>query len=337
MSKPDSEIREHHFPLDPTRTIDERLASYHGRLLDSHEMAAHRKPRVMVPFILFLLTCLSTFWVGASQWSPLQAFMHFFDDSYFMNYRRLLIANWDQGLIYMICVIGILLAHEMGHWVATLIYRVPSTLPIFLPFPLNPIGTFGAVIAMMGGKANRRQIFDIGIAGPIAGLVVAVPIMFIGISKLDYSIYEGGGVSMDYPLIFRWLISWMRIEGYENSQGVFISQLNPYYAAAWVGMVVTGINMFPIGQLDGGHVTYTLFGNAAHWVARAMFVAAIAFMVYYNTPVMMLMLILLLLVGTDHPPTSDDSVSLGPVRTVLGISSLAIPVLCFPPFVLHVG
>jgi membrane-associated protease RseP (regulator of RpoE activity) len=291
---------------------------------------------MLIPGILFLLTCLSTFYVGLTQWSPLQAIPHLLEAGSFMSYRRLLLRDWDQGLIYMVCVISILLAHEMGHYVATRIYRVHATLPIFLPFPFNPIGTFGAVIAMAPGEANRRQIFDIGIAGPIAGLVVAVPIMFVGIAKLDFSIYQGGGILLDYPLIFRWLIQWMGIEGYRPEQGVYISQLNPYYAAAWVGMVVTGLNMLPIGQLDGGHVTYTLFGKAAHWLARGIVVASIAFMIYFNTPVMILMLVLLIIVGTDHPPTADDSVPLGPVRTCLGLLSLAIPVLCFPPFVLQV-
>ncbi len=118
---------------------------------------------------------------------------------------------------------------------------------------------------------------------------------------------------------------------------VWLSQLNPWFVAGWFGLVITGLNMMPIGQLDGGHVTYTLFGQRAHWLARAIVVAAIALMVYTQTLVWLLMTVFILLIGTDHPPTADDSVPLGLWRTLLGFASLSLPILCFPPTVFVVS
>ena len=96
-------------------------------------------------------------------------------------------------------------------------------------------------------------------------------------------------------------------------------------------MLITGLNMLPVSQLDGGHITYTLFGKSAHWVARGFMVLAIAYVVYAEVQIWVLMIILVLLMGTDHPPTKDDSVPLGWFRSLLGYSSLLIPILCFPP------
>ncbi len=283
------------------------------------------------PVPLFLLTLLSTFWVGAVDWQPFRALT---DTSVTggIELRQLILENWQQGLVYMLSVVGILLFHEMGHYIATLIYRVDATPPFFLPFPFNPIGTLGAVIAMQGQEANRKQIFDIGIAGPLAGLVLAIPVALIGVSQLDLSPMQAGEIGFRMPLLLDWMIRWYGIAGYDG-QAIWLSQLNPCFTAAWVGLLITGMNMMPVGQLDGGHVTYTLFGKFAHRLAALVMIVAVAFMVYWQTYTLIVMVTLLLLVGTEHPPTSDDRVRLGPVRWVLGVASLAIPFLCFPPLI----
>jgi len=131
-------------------------------------------------------------------------------------------------------------------------------------------------------------------------------------------------------LLMKWLISWLNIEGYTPGMGIWPQQMNPMLAAAWVGLVVTGLNMMPVGQLDGGHVTYTLFGKHSFRIAEAVIVSAVAYMVYQGTPHLAIMVLLLLLIGTRHPPTSDDNVKLGWFRTALGLASLSIPLLCFP-------
>jgi membrane-associated protease RseP (regulator of RpoE activity) len=226
--------------------------------------------------------------------------------------------------------------HELGHFIATIYYRVPASYPFFLPFPVNPIGTLGAVIGMQGAYADRKQIFDIGIAGPLAGLVAAVPIAYFGVSQLDLTSQPLGGIGFRLPLLLDWFASISEVPGYEYGQPVWMNQLNPLFVAGWVGMLITGLNMMPIGQLDGGHVTYTLFGRAAHYIAQATIVFAIAFMVYHQNYMLGIMVVLLLLMGTNHPPTRDDSVKIGAFRWCLGLTSLIIPVLCFPPLIFKI-
>ena len=293
----------------------------------------------VLPIVLFFLTCLSTFWVGVSLWNPdfITPIYEAFVNKSLIEFRQRVVAHWDSGLIYMAAVMTILLLHEMGHFVATIYYRVPSSYPFFLPFPANPIGTLGAVIGMQGAFADRKQIFDIGIAGPLAGLVAAVPIAYFGMSQLDLTTNAYGGFGFRLPLLMDWFAKATNVPGYETGDVVWMSQLNPLFVAGWVGMLITGLNMMPIGQLDGGHVTYTMFGKSAHWLAQGLIVFAIAYMVYHNNFMLILMVVLLLAMGPKHPPTRDDRVPLGPFRYVLGMASLAIPILCFPPQIFKIS
>ncbi len=291
------------------------------------------KRKTVLPICLFVATCFSTFWVGISLWNPnfFAPFWRAAETRNLLEYRQMLIAHWDSGLIYMLCVMTILMLHEMGHFLATVYYRVPASFPFFLPFPANPIGTLGAVIGMQGALADRKQIFDIGIAGPLAGLVAAVPIAYFGISQLDLTTPAYGGFGFRLPLLMDWFATMTEVPGYQTGDVVWMSQLNPLFVAGWVGMLITGLNMMPIGQLDGGHVTYTMFGKLAHLIAQLTIVFAIAYMVYHNNFLLILMVVLLLLMGPNHPPTRDDTVLIGPFRYALGFASLAIPILCFPP------
>ncbi|MCH2129744.1 MAG: site-2 protease family protein [Pirellulaceae bacterium] len=303
--------------------------------------------RIRLPFILFLLTCVSTFLAGVTSWEPIYFWLqepfalHSDPQSYAMSFRRVILRHWDQGLIYMACVLAILLAHEMGHFLATVRYRIAASLPYFIPLPIIPLGTMGAVIGMDGLRANRRELFDIGIAGPLAGLVVAIPVLWIGTLQLDWTQPESGHLVLDMPILARLMLNIAQPPGYENpghlwpGQMVSIGLVNPYFMAGWVGLLITGLNMLPISQLDGGHVIYTLFGKRAHWIARAFLVIAIAFMVFAEVErIWTLMLVIIVLIGTDHPPTSNDQMPLGPVRFTIGMLSLLIPLLCFPPFAL---
>ena len=299
---------------------------------------SHRiRRRTVLPLILFFATCLSTFWVGVTHWQPVLSLESLATTGGMdlVPIRRLILSYGEQGVIYMACVMAILLCHELGHFFVTLLYRVPASFPIFLPFPFNPIGTFGAVIGMHGMQADRRQIYDIGLAGPLAGLVIAVPVMVMGILTLDVSTPGSGDIQINCPLGTLWLIQWLRPDIDPQNGYLWLSHLNPYFVAGWVGFLITGLNMMPISQLDGGHVIYSLIGKKAHWVARISIVTAIAFMVYYLAPSLVLMTILLLLVGTDHPPTRNDRVPLGGFRIALGWLSLSIPFFCFPPFILR--
>lgn len=280
------------------------------------------KRRVALPIFLFFATCLSTFWVGASHWVP--------EFASGIEMRKTIIAHWEWGLLYMVTVMAILFFHEMGHFIATIFYKIPASLPFFIPFPPAPLGTMGAVIAMDGHRATRRQLFDIGIAGPLAGLVVAVPALWFGIQQLDLNAPVQGLYDFDLPLLARWMVALLHPDA-EPITTLHGGQLNPLLMAGWVGMLITGLNMLPISQLDGGHVIYTLFGRKAHWIARTFLITAILFVVFAGVQIWTVMLVLVTLMGVDHPPTADDRQALGPVRTVLGLASLAIPLLCFPP------
>ena len=167
------------------------------------------------------------------------------------------------------CLLAILLSHEMGHFLATVRYRIPASLPYFIPFPIALIGTMGAVIGMDGLRANRKEMFDIGLAGPIAGLLVAVPVLWIGVGRLDLTQPPAASsTAVESPLLVNILMQIRQPQGYEENlaaqkglaaaemnqqwwhgQTIWTSQLNPYFMAGWVGMLITGLNMLPISQL----------------------------------------------------------------------------------------
>jgi membrane-associated protease RseP (regulator of RpoE activity) len=300
-------------------------AAQPGRFLTARDLRSRpRHRRLRRPLVLFLLCCLSTFFAGATNWLPVL---------YVGNWDaagRLIQQNWQQGLIYMAAVIGILLTHEMGHFLQTVRYGVPATLPTFIPVPVIMTGTMGAVIAMEGSRADRKQLFDIGISGPLAGLAVALPIIWYGI-KTAGPMPASAELQLGHPLIFRLLTNYLRPE---LPPGTVLNVFHPLLMAGWVGMLVTGLNMLPVSQLDGGHVIYGLFGRKAHLVARTFLVMAIASIIIFQQYNWSIMLILVILLGVDHPPTRDDSVKLGPLRCVVGALSLLIPVFCFTPVIL---
>lgn len=276
------------------------------------------------PLLLFLATCASTFLAGLCAWPQGLVLPS-------LNELAQLVAHrWQEGLVYMLAVIGILITHEMGHFLQAVRYHVPASYPIFIPLPGLMTGTMGAVILMDGREADRRQLFDIGISGPLAGLVVAVPIIVWGVVTGDPAIaheIQPGEWHINDPLIFTLLIRWLRPEFPLGTELV----ISPMLMAGWVGMLITGLNMMPISQLDGGHVIYGLFGKRAHWVARAFVCFVIGAMLYFDSYNWIVMLILVLFIGIDHPPTRNDAVKLGPMRTLIGWLSLLIPIFCFTP------
>lgn len=280
------------------------------------------------PTILFILTVISTVWVGIADWSPYSVIENCLNQASLTPLRQEIISNLGQGFLYSLYLLGILMAHELGHFLMAKWYGVPATPPLFLPFPFNPIGTLGAVIAMKGNEADKKEIFDIGLAGPLAGLVFAVPVSFLGVMSVELHQPPGGGFALECPLLLKIMMTWFHPE-YEG-QAIWLSQLTPSFAAAWVSLLVTGLNMMPVSQLDGGHVSYALFGKFSHWIGKLVLVIAIAGIVYTGEPSVAVMVLLLLVVGPEHPPTRDDDVTLGPARVLVGFLSLSIPILCFP-------
>jgi membrane-associated protease RseP (regulator of RpoE activity) len=179
----------------------------------------------------------------------------------------------------------------------------------------------GAVISMDGSRATRRQLFDIGIAGPLAGLVVIIPVLIYGL-KFN-SIYDVPVAHpLGRPMLVQWLINWLH-------PTLGVSTLNPWLTAGWVGCLITGLNMFPLSQLDGGHVAYCLFRRDAHKLSRLVTMGCIAAMIWTNNYTWAFMLILVIMMGIQHPRTANDREPLGLTRRIIGIASLSIPVLCF--------
>jgi membrane-associated protease RseP (regulator of RpoE activity) len=234
-----------------------------------------------------------------------------------------------EGLTYSVPLMTILLCHEMGHYLMAVRHRVPASFPYFIPMPIPPLGTMGAVIFQGRGVANRRQMFDIAVAGPLAGLVVTLPVLYYGITQAHFDDIPENGPGMRFgdPLLVRWLVEHVLGPIPEGQDTI----LNGYLFAGWVGVFITALNLMPIGQLDGGHILYTLIGRRAHKVALAVLFGGIAAMIYSGVFSYALLLFLLMLMGVKHPPTANDQISLGPGRHVLGWATLAFLVIGFTP------
>ena len=229
--------------------------------------------------------------------------------------------------LYSVCLMSVLTAHEFGHYFAAQHYRVPASLPYFIPFP-TLFGTMGAVIRMSPLIPNRRALFDIAAAGPIAGAMLAIPLSFTGI-MLSERVSMGDdvpGITLGDSMLF---LAFERILHGPAAEGVVL-MLHPVGFAGWTGLFVTALNLLPIGQLDGGHVAYSVFGSRSVRVAVAAFVILASVCIWFGTSYLML-LVLLLLMGIRHRPTVDDSVALGRTRTRMAMALLALFALCFTP------
>jgi len=319
---------------DPPSFTGERFLLARQRpVVEPAPIETLRRPRIhRVALWLALATILSTFWAGVGAWMPSTPFILAYEQSSWMPVRQVLLANWGTGVQFSLALMGILVAHELGHYVMTIVYKVPSTPPLFIPFPLlSPIGTMGAVIMMQSGQADRKQIFDIGLAGPLAGLVVAIPILILGILYPQPIPYAPSEVLvMGQPLLIQWLAAWLVPDRAESFIRIANSQANPLLMAGWVGLLVTGLNMMPVGQLDGGHVTFGLVGRHSYWIAVAAMTGAISYMFYSQVWIFLLMVVLVFLMGLRHPPSSNDFRTLGWPRQIVGWCSLVLPILCIP-------
>jgi membrane-associated protease RseP (regulator of RpoE activity) len=240
-------------------------------------------------------------------------------------------STWlTNGWIYAAGVMSILVAHELGHYFVALAYRVPASPPLFIPVPGSAFGTMGAVIIQAGGFAHRRALFDIAICGPLAGLLVVIPATYFGLmasEKVTVDLATTQGLDFGAPLILEWLVDWHHGPLAANER---ITR-PPLLFAAWVGIFITALNLMPVGQLDGGHILYSLIGRKAHWVAMALMLAAGCYMFYTFDIAYLIMFLLLLKMGPKHPPTADDNVELGRGRKIIGWLTLSFVIIGFTP------
>ena len=237
-----------------------------------------------------------------------------------------------RGLWYSLTILAILGCHEMGHYIACLRYGVDATRPYFLPAPLPLTGTLGAFIRIRSRIPNKIALFDIGIAGPIAGFVVAVPALFLGLwlSRID-RLPEDSSQLMELgePLLFRfaaWVVWGDVAEGHSIN-------MHPMAFAAWFGLLATALNLFPIAQLDGGHISYAVLGRRSTIVTMIMVGVAIGLTFVSSSWIAwtILLVAMIAMMGPHHPPTLDEYEQLDRGRLILAAVALVMLIVCFTP------
>ncbi len=283
-------------------------------------------PRRWRHIVLFLLTVVTTMLVGADHFASFTA--DFGSRSLDLSATELVL----NGLWYSASILAILGAHEFGHYYACRYYGVDASLPYFLPAPLPLTGTLGAFIRIRQMIPGKRQLFDIGIAGPIAGFVVAVPLLLLGMSLSHVAALPSdtrGFVELGEPLLFRaaaWLFWGTPPEGYSIN-------LHPMAFAAWFGLLATALNLFPIGQLDGGHISYAVLGRKSTIVTLGTLALLIGLTFVSSSWLVwtVLTVVMLLTFGPRHPRTIDEEVPLDRGRLWLAAFALVMFILCFTP------
>lgn len=274
---------------------------------------------------LFGLTCLSTLFMGtvlmAMYTNSLNDLVPFLSEIVRSPFVLL------KGLSFSLAIMTILLGHEMGHYLTCRYYGIDATLPYFIPAP-TLVGTMGAFIRIKSPIQHRAALLEVGIAGPIVGFVLAIPTLMIALAKSGYVTPDPSvmGIELGEPLIFR---AMELIMGKTPPPGMVIN-LHPIGIAAWFGFFATALNLLPVGQLDGGHVSYALFGRIHKWISQAFLCTLIPLGLFYWQGWLMWTTILLF-IGFRHPVTLDDSVPLSRRHTWLGWIALAMFVLCFTP------
>jgi membrane-associated protease RseP (regulator of RpoE activity) len=287
------------------------------------------RPRVWLPLLLFVATCLTTTMVGG-----LEGFLRAY--SILSKIEASDVAVWQSiwagltsGLWFSVPLMTILICHELGHFFQARRYGVYCSYPHFIPVPLWPLGTMGAAIAMDPRVPNRKALFDIGISGPLAGLVPTIIFVIVGLHWSQPVPMVPGGTAFGVPLLFQWLAQWI----VPVVPPGYIIAPHPMAFAGWAGLLLTTLNLFPIGQLDGGHVFYSLLGRRANRIVRVLFFVIVMMMIFYWSYLYSytLLIVLLALMRPTHPPTADDRQPLGLGRSILGWLTLAFIPLGFTP------
>jgi membrane-associated protease RseP (regulator of RpoE activity) len=269
------------------------------------------KQRIGINIILFIITMATTLLAGALQVgvNPLK------------NPEQIF-----KGIPFSFALMGILLAHELGHYLVAKKHGLNVTLPYFIPAP-SFIGTFGAFIKIRSAVRDRRMLLDVGAAGPLVGVVVSIPLLALGLWLSEVKMVQGQmGTNLGSSLFLSFL-SWVMIgpvpEGYDIV-------LHPVGFAGWIGLLVTSLNLLPIGQLDGGHVAYALLGEKQNKISRFVFVAILG-MGIFGWQGWLLWGLLLAIMGFRHPPLVDWWVPLDYKRKIIGWLAVAIFILTFVP------
>ena len=268
--------------------------------------------------VLFLLTLFTTTWAGHLAYAS-----SLFD-----------IQTLGLGLWYSAPLLVILGAHEFGHYGYCRRHNVDATLPYFIPAPLPLTGTFGAVIRIREAFPSKQALFDIGVAGPIAGFLALLPFLYLGVAMSQVTEIGTGAVFLGEPLLFK-LAARLHFGALPEGKDIL---LHPMGFAAWFGMLATALNLLPFGQLDGGHIAYSLFGRRAAYVSVATLVGAVVLtavsMSWISMTIMMLAMAFFL--GVRHPRIVDEHVPLTAGRRMIAFLALVIFIVCFTPVPIEV-
>ena len=284
-----------------------------------------RQDRYWLHALLFAATIVTTTVVGGSHWA---GFASNFGARQIIAGPAALVA---RGLWYSVTLLAILGAHELGHYLACRYYRISATLPYFLPIPFPLTGTAGAFIKIRQPITTKPALFDVGIAGPLAGFLVALPALFIGLALSNVAPLPAHfvGAELGEPVLFKLAsrIVWGTIPSHLSLN------LHPMAFAAWFGLLATALNLFPIGQFDGGHIAYAAFGRRSFYVSVGTVAVALGLCFYSSSWIVWTALAigLLTVFGWRHPPTWDDHVPLDRTRVWLAVVALIVFVLCFTP------
>jgi membrane-associated protease RseP (regulator of RpoE activity) len=288
------------------------------------EPAPPPRRRSYVHLLLFLGTIVTTTVVGGCHYHAFEADF----GARQIEPAGLLI---PQGLWYSATILAILGAHEFGHYLTCRYYRVDVSLPYFIPAPIWPTGTLGAFIRIREPIRTKPMLFDIGVAGPIAGFVVAVPALVAGLSlsRLTRLPDDFSGLSLGEPLLFQivsWLICGPTPEGYSVN-------LHPMGFAAWFGLLATALNLFPIAQLDGGHIAYAAFGRRSTLITLAMAAIAVLLTFWSRSWIVwtIMLIVMIVMFGPRHPRTVDEHIPLDRRRRLVALGALLMFILCFTP------
>ena len=299
--------------------------------------SSKKKPRIWINILLFILTILSTMMAGAVLIG--KAFLFDIQNAYF-------------GWKYSLAILTILTAHEFGHYFAARYHKIKATLPYYIPFPGTLFGTLGAFIRLKSPVQNRKALLDVGVAGPIAGFVFSLLFLIIGYWQLP----DREGIIRFVETIHPWDMQGEGINMVLGKSLLFaffndvvgggrlpMNELYhfPFIFAGWIGLLVTSINLMPIGQLDGGHVLYALAEKKARLVGIGAFALLILLNVvlilqYFSFVWVLWIILIFVLIGFRHPPTINDHMRLDTARSLVGWFCLILFILCFPPLPIYI-
>ena len=297
------------------------------------EYSKVRKENTRVNIILFVITIITTTLTGAMLVGV----------DPFVTFDQLFV-----GIPYAFAILTILGAHEMGHYLYAKKYKIYATLPYFIPFfiPAFNIGTLGAFIKMKSPIPDKKALFDVGVAGPIAGFIASLFFLVVGFSLLPdleglkeyigqmhpWSEDGAGALTLGNPILFEFIRNLMGAEHLPMYEVYHF----PFIFAGWLGLFVTALNLMPIGQLDGGHISYALLGAKAKYVAIGAFIA-LALLNFYSTNWILWTILILLVIRLKHPPTLNDTIELDSNRKKMAWTSYIIFITCFSPMPIYLS